>query len=169
MAITAITQITNDRILLNPGSSTAETVTGTLAGDYVPGTIVVLIAGVWTAAVSGTAAHKLMKWGVVGYKARVNQTTGALKLITDAWDTSQAEDKRVPIHVSGFCAARIDDLGASANAGTGVMVGSNAGILALQDNAQIDHGSLAVNVVDDDVYTIVGIGNDNGKFWGGVN
>ena len=167
MAITAITDLTNERICLNP--SEARSVTGTLAGDYVPGTIVVSIANVWTAADSGTAAHKLMKWGVVGYKKRVNQTTGALKLITDAWDTSEAEDKRVPIWTSGFCVARIDDLGAAANVGTGVMVGANAGILALQDNAQVDHGSLAIDVVDNDVYTIVGIGQFNGQIWGGQN
>ncbi len=167
MAITAITDLVSERICLNPSQATS--VTGTLAGDYTPGTIVVSIANVWTEADSDTAAHKLMKWGVVGYKKRVNQTTGALKLITDAYDTSEAEDKRVPIWLSGFCAVGIDDLGASANVGTGVMVGANAGILALQDNAQIDHGSLAVDVIDDDVFTIVGLGEFNGKIWGGQN
>jgi len=167
MANTAITDLVNERICLNPSEATI--VTGILATDLVPGTIVVSIAGVWTAAVSGTAAHKLMKWGVVGYTKRVNQTTGAIKIITDAWDISEVEDKQAPIILDGFCAVRIDDLGASANIGTGVMVGANAGILALQDNAQIDHGSLAINVIDDDVYTIVGIGKFNGKIWGGHN
>ncbi len=167
MANTAITDISTERVCLNPSQATV--VTGTLAGDYVPGTIVVSIAGVWTAAVSGTAAHKLMKWGVVGYEKRVNQSTGALKLITTAWDTSEIEDKRVPIILSGFCVARIDDLAASANVGTGVMVGANAGILALQDNAQIDHGSLAADVIDDDVWCVVGIGKFNGQIWGGIN
>lgn len=167
MAWTAITDRYHERICLNPSQATI--VNGILAGDYVPGTIVVNIAGVWTAADSDTAAHKLMKWGVVGYRKRINFTTGAVKIITDAWDTSEVEDKQVPIILDGFCAAKIDDLGASANIGTGVMIGANAGILALQDNAQIDHGSLAAAVIDDDVWCIVGIGTFNGQIWGGVN
>ena len=167
MAYTAASQISSENICLN--KSEARIVTGTLAGDYVPGTIVVSISNVWTAADSDTAAHKLMKWGVVGYTKRVNQSTGALIDIDTAWDTSEVENKRVPIITDGFCVARIDDLGAAANVGTGVMVGANAGILALQDNAQIDHGSLAIDVVDDDVYTIVAIGKFNGQIWGGHN
>ena len=168
MAWTAITDYGSERVCLNP--SQAVIVNGILATDLVPGTIVVNIAGVWTAAVSGTAAHKLMTWGVVGYRKRLNFTTGALKLITDAWDTSEVEDKQVPIILEGICLARIDDLGASgADINTGVMVGTNAGILKLQDNAQIDHGSLAAAVIDDDVWCIVATGKFKGQIWGGVN
>jgi len=65
MAITAITSLTNERICLNPTQGIV--VNGILAGDYVPSTVVVNIAGVWTAAINTTAVHKLMKWGVVGY------------------------------------------------------------------------------------------------------
>ena len=166
-AITAITQLTNDRILLNPGAANAAEVTGELAGDYLPGTIVVYILGLWTAADSGTAAHKLMYWGVVGYRQRINETNNALIPITTAWDAS--EEKRVPIILSGFAVCRIDDLGAAANIMTGVMVGANAGILELQDNAQIAHGSLATQIADDDVYAIIALGACKGLIWGGVN
>jgi len=167
MANTAASHISSSRICHNPSQGLR--VDGILAGDYLPGTIVVSIAKVWTAAVSGTAAHKLMKWGVVGYIKRVNQSTNAEIDIDTAWDISETGEKIAPIWLSGFCTARIDDLGASADIGTGVMVGANAGILALQDNAQIDHGSLATLVVDDDVYCIVGIGDFNGKIYGGQN
>jgi hypothetical protein len=167
MAITVITTLSTERICLNP--SEGRCVDGILAGNYVPGTVVVLIAGVWTAAVSGTAAHKLMKWGVVGYEKRVRESTNAELKITDAWDTSEAEDKRVPIWTSGFLIARIDDLNADHDAGTGVMVGTNAGILCLQDNAQIDMASLAINYKDNDVFTIIGAGEFSGQYWGGHN
>ena len=167
MAITKASEISTERICHNPTQGLC--VHGILASDYLPGTIVVSIAKVWTAAVSGTAAHKLMHWGVVGYTKRVNQTTNAEITIDTAWDTSETGEKVVPIWVSGFCTARIDDLGASVDIGTGVMVGTNAGILALQDNGQIDHGSLATVVIDDDVYCIVGIGDFNGKIYGGQN
>ena len=167
MAIILASTISTERICLNP--SEGRKVDGILAGDYSPGTIVVPILGVWTAADSDTAAHKLMHWGVVGYKKRVNQSTGALIDIDTAWDTSEVGEKRVPIWLSGFCIAKIDDLGANANVLTGVMIGANAGILKLQDNAQIDHGSLAANYVDDDTFCIVGIGAFNGLIWGGIN
>lgn len=167
MALTAASGISNERICLNPSQATI--VNGILAGDYLPGTIVVSIANVWTAADSGTAAHKLMHWGVVGYTKRVRQSTGALITIDTAWDTSETEDKQVPIILDGFAICRIDDLGAAANVQTGVMIGANAGIIALQDNAQIDHGSLACDVIDNDVYTIVAIGSFNGMIWGGQN
>ena len=167
MAITAITTLSTERICLNP--SEGKCVDGILAGDYTPGTIVVNIAGVWTTANSGTATHKLMKWGVVGYKKRVNQSTGALKTIETAWDTSEVEDKRVPIWTDGFLVVALVDQSGSKEAGYGLMVSATAGSLTLQDNAQIDHGSLAMDVISGDVFAIAAVGSFNGGRWGGYN
>jgi len=167
MPITAITTLSTSRICLNPAEGRC--VDGILAGDYAPGTIVVNIAGVWTIADSGTVTHKLMKWGVVGYKKRVNQTTGAEKTIETAWDTSEVEDKRVPIWLSGFCIIALVDQAASKEAGYGLMVSATAGSLTLQDNAQIDMGSLAMDVISGDVFAIAAIGEFNGLRWGGYN
>jgi len=167
MANTAASDISTSRICLNP--SEAIIVTGILAGDYLPGEVVVSIANVWTTAINTTAAHKLMHWGVVGYQKRIRQSTGAEIDIDTAWDTSETEDKQVPIITDGFVIARFVDQNAAANLGTGLMVSTTTGALTLQDNAQIDHGSLAADTIDDDVFCIAGIGTFNGKIFGGQN
>jgi len=167
MANTAITDLTTERICLNPSEATI--INGTLGADMPPGTVVVKASDVWVKGDSGTASHKLKIWGVVGYKKRVNQTTGALKLITDNYDVSEAEDKIAPIITQGICVAKCVDQGADVDAGHGMMISATAGALTAQDNAQIDHGSLAADLANGDTVCIVATGKFKGRIWGGVN
>ena len=167
VAITAITQISTERICLNPSEGIC--VDGILAANYVPGTAVVLIAGVWTTADNDTGSHKLMKWGVVGYKKRVNQSTGALIDIETAWDTSETGEMRVPIWTDGFCIVKMTDPAAPLPGGTGLMVSATAGELITTDGAQMDYGTAAQIGVSGDVFIVAAIGKFMGRMWGGHN
>ena len=171
MAWTSVSTVSQERICLNPGSASAISVTDTLAGDYSPGDVVAWTPAtkVWTHVDSDVAATLSTAIGVVGFTKRVNQSTGALKDIDTAYDTSETEDKRVKIWISGICIARITDQGADAGAGDHLSPSATAGSLALGDNTVDAVASLAANYADDDTLCIIGFGKDFGMRWGGVN
>ena len=181
MANTAITDISTERILLNPTDSRVSVVTGTLDADTPPGSWVVYDSDndQWIGADSDTAAHKLRRVGVVGYKKRVNQSTGALKTITDNWDVSESEDKRTPIIVSGIVVAKCDDPSAAVDAGTDMMVSDTENSIKVLAEAtvtgtktalkQVTAATVAANLANGDTVGIFALGSCMGDIWGGVN
>jgi hypothetical protein len=177
MVNSAVTDISNERILLNPSGALVRVVDGTLAVDQAPGSWVRYAVATknWVALDTDTAAdHGTSMVGVVGYRKRVNQTTGALKLITDDWDTSEAEDKRVPIITSGIVVAKCDDPGAAAGVGTNFQAsgtGETVKLQAIVANEGIVNetvATLASNLANGDTVGIFGIGAYRGAIWGGA-
>jgi len=182
MANTAITDISNERILLNPGGSMVRVVTGTPGADTAPGEWLWNDAAnnQWDLLDADTATHNVSTVGIACYEKRVNQTTNALKLITEDWDVSETEDKRVPICISGICVAKIDDAGGTIPPGRELMPSSTAGssaIRATEATGATDGtallktaiGALAAEIADGDTVCIAGIGAYKGHIWGGVN
>lgn len=172
-ARTAVTAVSTERILLNPGEAGVKVVTGKLYEDMAPGTVVAFdkANNYWIKLVNTTASHNLRLIGVVGYKKRVNQTTNALKIITDNWDISEAEDKRAPIIVSGICVANITDQNAALDPQHGLMASSTAGsltALALTTGylTAIMCATVADYVIDNDTRAIIALGKFMGEIWG---
>jgi len=175
MAKTAMTDICTETNLFNAGSADAKWVWGYLAADMPPGSWVIKSGDTWVLLDTDTAAnHMTSKAGVVGYHKRINQTTGALKIITDNYDISEKEDKRAPIIISGIVAAKITDQGATLEVGKEVQASGTGGscttrvIVANEGLTMSAIGSVASPVVDDDTFGIFGIGKCHGAIWGGV-
>lgn len=178
-ARTTMQHITNENNLLNPTEAGVKVVTGYLAADMDPGSWVIHDGAnnQWVALNSETAAnHYLSQVGIVLYKKRVNQTTGGLKTISMDYDVSEAEDKRVPICISGICAAKIMDLGTTCEVGQELMANSTSEFVVPQlgltsTNAAFTRVSVATvadYVIDNDVFAIVGIGAFKGAIWGAM-
>lgn len=175
MAKTAMTDICTDNNLLNAGEAGVEWSWGYLAADMPPGSWVIKSGNTWVLLDTDTAAnHMTTKASVVGYHKRINQTTGALKIITDNYDVSEIEDKRAPIIHSGIVAAKITDQGASLEVGKEVQASGTGGscttrvIVANEGLTMSSIGTVASLVVDDDTFGVFGIGKFEGKIWGGV-
>lgn len=175
MAKTAITDITTEQIGLNKGDPDYEEVTGYLSTDLPPGRWVRPDSAnnQWVPLDTDTSeAHKVSGAGVVGYRKRVNQTTGALKIITDNWDISEAEDKRVPIIISGIVVADCDDPGAQVEPLTQYGASANAGKAKVIDVdatpaiTQTPIAQAAAPIGNGDTVGIFGIGKCKGKIWG---
>lgn len=178
MANTAITDLTSERILLNPTMSGVRVVNGTLATDLPPGTFVIYDPSNnnWKAADSATAGDGLANLGCVGYRKRVRQSTNALVTITDNWDVSEPEDKMTPIILSGVVVGKIVDQSATVGAGTPLTISSTAGALtklALDgsngDLRALDQAALAADVASGDTVAVIGLGAFKGYIWGNVN
>jgi len=170
MAITAASTICSEDIGLNRGDEHYSEVMGTITADYLPGTPVVKVVGTqtWTQADSDVANDLLMEGGIVGYRKRVVQSTGALITIDTAWDadgaTNGKQDLSVPIITSGFAICAITDQGAARGAGTRLIPTSAGGSLTIQTVASADaFAALAADVADDDTFAIVGIGYFKGR------
>lgn len=170
MAITAASTICSEDIALNRGDPDFNEVMGKLTADYLPGVPVVYVVATqtWTAADSDVANDLLMEGGIVGYRKRVNQSTGALITIDTAWDADGATnglgDTNVPIITSGICIAKITDQNAARGAGTRLIPSSTIGELTIQTVASADaFATLAADVADDDTYAVVGIGKCKGR------
>lgn len=175
MAKTAITDISYENVLLNPGSEDAKWVWGYLHEDMPPGTWVIKSTNEWILMDTDTAAnHMTSQAGVVGYHKRCNSTTGALKIITDNYDISEVEDKRAPIIISGIVVAKITDQGATLDVGKEVQASGTGGsvttrvIVANEGLTMSAVGTVASQVVDDDTFGVFGIGKCKGAIWGGV-
>lgn len=175
MVKSAITDISTETVGLNKGDPDYEEVTGYLSTDLPPGRWVMPDAAnnQWIPLDTDTAEkHAITGAGVVGYKKRVNQTTNALKIITDNWDISEAEDKRVPIIISGIVVAQCDDPGAQVDPLTEFGAGANAGICKLQDVTatpaliKTSIAQAASPIGNGDTFGIFGIGKCKGKIWG---
>ena len=176
---TAITEIWKEGILLNPTGGETQVVDGKLSEDLVPGTLVLEDAAndQWIKADASTAAHKLGRLGVIGYKKRVRASSNALVLITDAWDISEAEDKMAPIILSGFVSCLCDDQNAHVDAGTEMILSVNVGAVTIRSQEAAGFsatitafksavvGTLADYIIDNDVYCILGIGAYMNRFF----
>jgi hypothetical protein len=175
MAKTAITDISTEHVLLNPGDEDADWSWGYLAADTAPGSWVIKSGDTWVLLDTDTAAnHMTTKASVVGYHKRINQTTGALKIITDNYDVSEKEDKKAPIIHSGIVVAKITDQGATLEVGKEVQASGTGGscttrvIVANEGLTMTSIGTVASVVVDDDTFGIFGIGKCEGRIWGGA-
>lgn len=178
MAYTVITDITSERICLNPGDG-ARSVTGDFAADTAPAEWVWNNGTGWELADADTAGDKIVKLGVAGYRKRVRQSTGALVAITDDWDVSEAEDKPGIIWLDGIVVALMDDQNGTLTAGADMILSANVGACTVRSQEatgatsgtafrSVSCGVLAANVLDNDVYCIIGIGNAAGRIWGRV-
>lgn len=169
-AITAITQISSEYICLNEGDADVEIISGILAADTAPGTAVYLdkANNNWVKVSDAAGGYVIGQIGVVGYKKRVNQTTNALKLITDNYDVSEAEDKIAPIIISGIVAVACVDQNAVRQPGTSMGISTTAGALTITTiGTTQENAILAMAIADDDVFCVVGIGKCKGKLWAG--
>lgn len=182
MANTATTDISTERILLNPSDSMVRVVTGTLGDDMYPGQWVWNDAANnhWDLLDSDTATHNVSTVGVVGYEKRVNQTTNALKLITDLWDISETEDLRAPIIISGIVVGYVVDPSGTIPPGREVMPHGTAGSVQVRSTEATGAtdgtallktavGATAAELASGDERGIFGIGAYKGAIWGGVN
>jgi len=186
MPITAVSTISTERICLNPHEG--RSVLGTLGENCYPAQTVSKdeSSGKWmlTDTAHAVPGTKFQRIGVVGYEKRVNQSTMALKTITDVWTYDSAGDKLVPIWISGILICYIVDQNADAPPGTDLIISSTAGSLTvaaietLSDMATATSGkavmqvvvaSAAIRVADNDTVTVIGMGKNYGDIWGGLN
>jgi len=178
---------TKDSTLFNPGDIRNIIVTGALSADMAPGAWVFndIATGTWLPLDTDTSdAHKLAGPGQVGvvlYRPRIYTSTGALRLNTDDYDITECP--MAPICISGIVGARITDNGASASAGCQMIASADteeADILAYEvirsagDSTaaailQTVIATLAANIITQDRFAIVALGQCMGSIWGGIN
>lgn len=131
---------------------------GQLAGDYSPGDPVVLVAGVWTLATSGTAAHLLLKCGVVAHLGVHKDKNGVDYYIQTALDISEFNVNHFPVHCGGKVVAKIADPTAAIGAGRKLTLGVNQLKIGVAGDIDIDTGiTLAEHAIDTDVFAMVQI------------
>lgn len=156
MVNTAASHLGTD-ILLNGGDSQVEIEYGTLANTYSPGDVVYQSAkGVWTKQASN--AGQLCRTGIVGFRPRMNSTLGRCDIDT-AYAATDTGGLGAPIIVSGICIVKIVDQNGTIGIDASLILSGTAGALTVGATS-IDAGC-ARNmhaVVDDDTYTICGIG-----------
>ena len=174
MPITATTGISTEQICLNEARKIAVPGILTSGATYYPGQWVAYIVATqtWTLAINTTGAVKGMKLGIIDYVKQVNQTTGALELITTAIDETAAWHKPHPIITDGICVAYCVDNSAAMGTGTSIQASSTSGSSEIWDTTnhdQVEVGILAADQANGDTRQIVGIGRDAGARWGGLN
>ena len=186
MADTVASHITSERICHNE-SEVKGPVTAYLVADTYPGQWVFYTVATrdWIKAASTTAAHRLARLGIVGYKKRVRQSltnyVGTKVTIDAIWDISEAEDMKAPIHLNGFCTAFIVDQNAARGVMTILIISSTAGsctILSQEETGagpttgtafkSAEIGTLARDVADDDTVCIAAIGSEFGNVLGDI-
>lgn len=153
MAYTAASQLAS-RILQNPSDSKVHVEWGKLASTYKPGDVVYQsAAGTWTKQASN--AGNLKRTGVVLDKPHTSSTFGSVSI-----DTAYATTDFVPICTSGIVVASIIDQNGTIDIDNNLILSSTAGSLtigATQFMTVIAARNMHA-VVDDDVYTICGLG-----------
>ena len=132
MANTAASQVVLDSVILE-GRTRARIVWGKLASTYKPCQVVYESAtGVWTHVNSGTAAHKLLKFGIIEFNPRTSATFGEVDI-----DIAYATTDDVPIIIGSYggdlklCAACTDPGGAKLF-GVSYVIGATAGNLSAE-------------------------------------
>ena len=142
MANTVISDIAS-RIQQLEGAPGAKRITEVVATDVYPGQYVLNIAGVYTLGISTTAAHKLLKGGVVGYNKRVRDDGTTQPTIDQIWDIdAEISTDKVPIELGGIVAALCVDPGGAVDVGAEFVIGSTAGSLIARA-AAVDSVALA--------------------------
>jgi hypothetical protein len=131
---------------------------GQFAGDYSPGDPVVLVAGVWTLATTGTAAHLLMKVGIVAHLGVHKDKNGVDYYIQTALDISAFVANSFPVHTGGKVVAKIIDPAGAIGAGRKMTLGVNALKIGVAADIDIDTGiTLAEHAISTDVFAMVQI------------
>lgn len=129
MAVTAISEIVLDYIILE-GRTRARIVWGKLASTYKPGQVVYESStGIWTVVNSATAAHHLLKFGIIEFKPRTSATFGEVDI-----DGAYATTDDVPIVIGSYggdlkIAAFLVDPGEAELFGESYVIGTTAGSL----------------------------------------
>ena len=132
MANTAISQVVLDSIILE-GRTRARIVWGVLAATDKPGQVEYESStGTWTKVDSGTAAHKLLKFGIIEFNPRTSATFGEVDI-----DIAYATTDDVPIIIGSYggpikVAIFHDNPGAAKYFGQSYVISSTAGQLVIE-------------------------------------
>lgn len=129
MANTVMSQVALDSVIIE-GRTRARILWGKLAAGDKPGQVEYESStGVWTKVDSATAAHHLLKFGILEFKPRTSATFGEVDI-----DTAYATTDDVPIVVGSYggdlkLAAFIVNPGGAKLFGVSYVIGTTAGSL----------------------------------------
>ena len=179
MAYTAITDVTSECICLNNGEQDARSITIDFGADTAPGEWCWNDGTNADLADASTVGDKLVRLGVAGYRKRIRRSTGALVPITGDWDVSEAEDKPGIMWTDGIVVGLCDDQNGTVVVGTEMILSDNVGAVTVRSQEatgassgtafrSVTAGVLAADIIDNDVYCIIGIGKAAGRYWGRV-
>ena len=129
MANTAISQVVLDYVILE-GRTRARILWGKLAATDKPGQVLYESGtGVWTKVDAATAAHHLLKYGILEFNPRTSATFGEVDI-----DIAYATTDDVPIIIGSYggdlkLGAAIEDPGGAKLFGVALVISSTAGNL----------------------------------------
>lgn len=124
-----MSQINLDSVIIE-GKTRARILWGKLAATDKPGQVIYESStGVWTKSDAGTAAHHLIKYGILEFKVRTSATFGEVDI-----DIAYATSDDVPIIIGSYggplkLGAAIEDPGGAKLFGISLVISSTAGNL----------------------------------------
>lgn len=173
MVNTAISDIASD---ICQNAPEGKKIGGLAATDVYPGQYVIMASGKWTLIDSDTAAHKLLKGGVVDYRRRKNDAD-ATPTIDQAYDiNAEPIDDYIEVWVDGICAVFIDDPVATYYPGIELIASATAGNVKVRAQEATGAtsgtayrsaklGTLARKIVSGDTKAFIAMGRSEGRFY----